>query len=295
MSKDAKISCICHALAALVLAALLIVATYYDLAISKAIGDQSNFYGQFFAVYAEYPSYLVAPLCGGVFFYNARYLGTRAARIAFAVFAVVVCYAGWLIFGLSSTKLAEPPHLSAFAALSAALYTALVLALGRLVPEQTMRRMFKFAVFAVVFLLVALVVIRIMKAGWCRMRYRDMLKEGNFDGFTPWYRPMAGRDKLSETYSYTSFPSGHSSSIVHIYLVCVLCDVLPSMRKRWLKYTLYACATALCVVACVSRIVNCAHYLSDVVVGAGLTYLIFYGLKYIFFRDGKYTFGEITE
>ena len=40
----------------------------------------------------------------------------------------------------------------------------------------------------------------------------------------------------------------------------------------------------------VSRIVNCAHFLSDVLVGGYGTYLIFVLVRYLFFGKGKYEY-----
>lgn len=283
MSTQAKVSVIGHSIAAAVVIALMGIASVYDLQISRAIGDPNSFFGQFFAIYAEYPSYMVAPLCATVLFYNADRATTRTWRIAARIGAAVLCYGGYGVFGLMSTKLVEVPHQTAFAFVASGLYAAITLALGKCISRETMHRLLRFAVFALVFLLVALAVIRLMKFGWCRMRYRDMLKEGNFDGFTPWYIPMLGREKLSDAYSYTSFPSGHSSSIVHLFLITVLCDILPCMRKPAVRYICYGGCIVLTVLACVSRIVNCAHFLSDVVAGASITYVIFYILKRIFF------------
>lgn len=269
----------------------LICASFYDLQISKAIGDQSSFFGRFFAVYAEYPSYLVLPCCSVIVYYNAPLCASRAGKIGVKTAGVALGLVGWFLFCYQSTKLFTIPDLLAFSLTTSAINEAAALAVGKLVPRKTMYRLLKFAVFAMVFAGVALALMQGMKHLWCRMRYRDMLTEGNCDGFTPWYRIMAGREKLSDAYHYTSFPSGHSSSVTHVFLICVLCDILPSMKNRKLRYGLNAAFTVLVVVACVSRIVNCAHFLSDVIVGAGLTYLVFLGCKKLFFGKGKYTFA----
>lgn len=289
--KDKVISRVAHISVYLLLAVGLVLASFYDLQLSKAIGDQTSFYGRFFAVYAEFPSYLVLPICSVIVFYNADLCPTRVASIWVKVLGVVLGLVGWFLFCYSSTKLVKIPDLLAFAITTSLMSEAASLAIGKLVPKKTMYLLLKFAVFAMVFAAIALAVMQGMKHLWCRMRYRDMLIEGNCDGFTPWYRIMAGREKLSPDYHYSSFPSGHSSSMTHIFLVCVLCDILPCMKKRWLRYTLNASFGVLTAIACFSRIVNCAHFLSDIIVGAGLTYLIFLICKKIFFGKGKYTFA----
>lgn len=117
------------------------------------------------------------------------------------------------------------------------------------------------------------------------MRYRDMLKEGSFDGFSPWYKPMIGRQK-TEGYDYTSFPSGHTSSGVHLFVICLLPNYFKKLDKQWIRYTLYGASTLFVVLLAISRVVNTAHFLSDTIAGGLITYGIFYLLKYLFFRNG---------
>ena len=103
---------------------------------------------------------------------------------------------------------------------------------------------------------------------------------------------MIGREKLDPSYKYTSFPSGHSSSITHLCLLWVLCDILPSLQSRkWVKPTVYAVSIILIGLTMYSRIVNCAHFLSDTVAGVYITYAIFFVLKKLFFAKGKYTYA----
>ena len=117
-----------------------------------------------------------------------------------------------------------------------------------------------------------------------------MLKEGNCDGFTPWYKPMIGREK-TVGYDYTSFPSGHTSSAVHIFVITLLPIYFKKLDKQWIRYTLYGFSVAFVILVAISRVVNTAHFLSDTIIGGAITYAIFYGLKKLFFKSG-YVFEE---
>lgn len=292
ISKERKISIIGHSIAIAVGIALMVVASFYDLKLSQAIGNQHNFYGQLFAIIAEYPSYWMVPIAGAIIFYNSDLFDKKGAMIGIKVLGAVLVWFGWFLFSIKATKLVEIEHLTLWSIFKGFFYGGMTLIIFRFVPKDTIHRLFKFAVFSLVFIVVALAVMQIMKNIWCRMRYRDMLKEGNCDGFTPWWQIMLGREKLDPSYHYTSFPSGHSSSITHLFLLCVLCDILPSWKsKKWLKPAMYAGVIAVVSVGAFSRIVNCAHFLSDVVAGVYITYGIFYLLKWLFFRGEKYQFG----
>ncbi|MGN0765020.1 MAG: phosphatase PAP2 family protein [Christensenellales bacterium] len=299
LTKSKKFSIIGHSIALVVGVALMIIASFYDLKISQAVGDQRSFFGQLFAVIAEYPAYFAVPIAGVIIFYNYDLFDDKKAKIGIMIAGALVIWLGWLMFGLNAQKMtelavvpAEQEHNVLWAIFKAFFYGAFTLGIGYFLPRDTMHRLLKFAVFTLVFVIVALVVMRVMKTLWCRMRYRDMLKEGNFDGFSNWWQLMIGREKLDPSYKYTSFPSGHSSSITHLCLLWVLCDILPSLKSRkWVKPTVYAVSIILIGLTMYSRIVNCAHFLSDTVAGVYITYAIFFILKKVFFAKDKYTYA----
>ncbi len=281
---------IANIVALLCFVAAMAVASVYDLQISRALSDGDSFFAQFFAVFGEYPAYLVLPVAGVIISYNYDLFTSVGARAAVRVVGAALSVGGWIFFGFQGTKLTEVPHLAGFAIVFGVLLGALGLWLGSLIEREKMHRLFKFAVFAVAFTLVSVVVMQVMKHIWCRMRYRDMLKAGSEDGFTPWYKIMLGRDQV-EGFDYTSFPSGHTSSAAHIFLLAALCDIIPSWRKKGVRVAVNAVCVVFTVVVALSRIVANAHFLSDVLVGGYLTYLIYLALKKVFFGKGKYNFA----
>ena len=297
MDKEKKISIICHSVALAIVISLMIFlcfknsdGIYYDLAIDHALGNANNWFGIFFVIVGEYPQYILAPIAGTIFFYNAETLKDKPSQIAFRIFGIITIALGFFIWVDMGTKVTEVPAKELFAIFAALFYGAICLGVGALVPKVEMRKLFKFAVFLLTFMLVSYVVMTIIKHIWCRMRYRDMLKEGSFDGFTPWFKPMMGRDKV-EGYDYTSFPSGHTSSAVHIFVITLLPFYFKKLDKTWIRYTLYGVSVAFVLLVAISRVVNTAHFLSDTIMGGAITYAIFYGLKWAFFRNG-YVFNQ---
>ena len=131
-----------------------------------------------------------------------------------------------------------------------------------------------------------------MKMLWGRMRYRDMLSAGTTEGFTPWYVVNIGNGEEA----YKSFPSGHTSSAANIFILAALCDVFPRLNNFRARAVINTGCFIFTVLVAVSRIVNCAHFLSDVLAGGYITYLIFVLTRWLFFRNGKYefTFKEKT-
>ena len=304
MNQEKKLSIICHSIAAAIVIGIMIFlcfknsdGIYYDLAIDHAIGDASSWFGRLFMVVGEYPQYLLIPISGTIMFYNADTLGNNTKTIIFRIFACIVIAAGLFIWVNNGTKIdnMKLPASTAFAIFTVVFYGPVFLGIGYLVPKDTMHRLFKAAIFLLTFVIVSYLVMTIMKELWSRMRYRDMLKEGSFEGFTPWFKLNFGRENKVEGYEYTSFPSGHTSSAACIFAICILPDLFKKLDKRWIRYTLYGAATAFTVIVAISRLVNTAHFLSDVLIGGSFTYGIFYLLKYLFFRNGyEFKKKEIT-
>ena len=300
MTNEKKLSIICHSVALSIVLGLMIFlcfknsdGIYYDLAIDHALGNAQSWFGRLFMVVGEYPQYLLIPISGTIFFYNADTFNVKYKQIIFKIFALVVIAVGFFIWVNNGTKVdnMKLPAAKAFAIFAALFYGAVCLGVGALVQKQEMHKLFKFAIFALTFVIVSYLVMTIMKELWSRMRYRDMLKEGNFDGFTPWFKLNFGRTNKVEGYEYTSFPSGHTSSAACIFAICILPDLYGKLNKNWIRYSLYGVSTAFTVIVAISRLVNTAHFLSDVLIGGAVTYGIFYLLKFLFFRNG-YVFKQ---
>ncbi len=269
-------------------AALMAVAAFYDLALSKAVGDRSNLFGIFFEVVGESPSYLILPIASPIIFYNARNFDNKKIRITLRVVGALLGWIGYFVWMFSGSKPSkiDIPGNTVFAVFVGFVGGAFGLWVGSMVDKKVMDRLLKWAVFAIAVMLVSLVVNQILKLLWGRMRYRDMQAADNYDGFTPWYKVNIGNGK--ETYK--SFPSGHTSSAANIFVIAVLCDIFPKWNKLRVRALVNGlCTLFVCVVA-FSRIVNCAHFLSDTLAGGYITYLIFVILRFAFFSKGKYVY-----
>ena len=73
--------------------------------------------------------------------------------------------------------------------------------------------------------------------------------------------------------------------------IALWCYIIPGWDKKGVRIGVNIGCTAFTVVVAISRIVANAHFLSDVLVGGYLTYLIFVALRRAFFGKGKYNFA----
>lgn len=262
------LSAVFHGCAAVTAVILLIVAAFYDLQISHALSNSDSVYGLLFATLGEVPAYIILPISGVLLFYcnfNCR----QSYSITLKVLAAVLVYVGFFVWGAMGTRTGEIAHIYEISALYSIVLTAAALALGKYIKVDYDKYL-KFALFALTVMLVTLIVIRLMKLTWGRMRYRDMLKFGDFSGFTPWYLPQGAT-------GMTSFPSGHSASACNIFIFVVL-------FKGKSRIVANCIAVLFVVMTMFSRIVINAHYLSDVVIGATVSYICYYVARKAFER-----------
>ncbi|MDE7078733.1 MAG: phosphatase PAP2 family protein [Clostridia bacterium] len=310
--KDRTVSIAIHASVAIVLAIIMIVlcfknnnGEYYDLLINKSLSKSINgnwaktSFAFIFSIIAEYPAYFILPIFAVMLFYSDDLIPTKWRKL-FKVAMAGLSIIGWVILCVKS-EVADMIEATGFDGMKfylvmgilALCASALGLYLGKYIPKKTRYILFKLAIFAITYLIVALLINQVAKTVWHRMRFRDMLKENaighdGFSNFTPWNTPDVSKIELNESYQYTSFPSGHSSSAVHIFILCTLYKVLPSWReKKWLKYVLYGGCTAFVLLTMISRICDDAHFLSDVIAGASISYIIYKVIEYLYFRNGN--------
>ena len=163
-------------------------------------------------------------------------------------------------------------------------FTVLDLLCFKWMDEETRRKMFIFGVFALITVAIAIGIVSLLKLLWARERFRVMAEMDNFEGFRRWWQPaafintdyrteeyMAARNAVDEGLgfdgdAFKSFPSGHSVAASMIFTVILLPDIFEKLKKyRAWFYIVPAVVTA---AVAISRVVNRAHYLSDVTVGA---------------------------
>lgn len=317
--------------ACVVFVALLLVATFYDLQINIALGNANSLYGQFFRLWGEVTGWIVIPICAAILL-RACDKKTKAGKVLAAVWAVVLVI-GWFltinyfmeeftgdsyIEGMYGSPYGYLPfHSVVFALIVSALHVWGIYK----VKETTIKKLVFFAVAMLIALALSQLVTTIMKNIWTRQRFRN-LGVGNggtsSDGFTPWYQPGLGKNKEAATYyvedsvggmlkkdAYKSFPSGHTSAAALSIGLIMLPDIFEKLKKY--KVWFYVAPIVYTVLVAISRIVNRAHYLSDVLFGGAIGALSVFAAialtklirkaekKNAFFAAAARAFGAETE
>ena len=299
---------------AVVFAALVVVATFFDLDISKiltknALPDGAYFatsqFGLFFEAMGSAPIYLMGTVAGLIFFWwgirkEKKWLKILAPIVG-AIAAVVGAY---LVVQDAFNYVAEQflvvgglkkLYVRAIAAVIALLIAApSVVAWGQIKPEQN-EKFIKWLLVILCTLLIYLV-IHFIKSPIGRVRFRTMnyMQDDNYSLFTRWYvvngkrnlEPAPNGVEVSD--SCKSFPSGHTFSAGLVYTLICLPDLIESWNKKWVKGVVTGGTVAFTGVVAISRIVVGAHYMSDVLFGGTMAFAGTMIFREIFICKGEH-------
>lgn len=123
--------------------------------------------------------------------------------------------------------------------------------------------------WSVVYMILDNVLINLLKLVWNRTRFDDMMAAGDFSAFTTWLEPFGNGG--------SSFPSGHTAAACGIFVLVLLCDVLPGWNRR--RGLVWAACWAYVAGMAASRLIMGRHFLSDTVAAAFVMSLLLCALR----------------
>ena len=146
-------------------------------------------------------------------------------------------------------------------------FGVMLLLFGRLVPvpEKLKKPLFVLAVAGIAVMVVQLSCIEGMKYLWGRVRFRDLLADGSYEAFTPWYI-------INGINGNKSFPSGHTAGAGMSYLLMLFPFVFNKFKDR--KQFCFWIPCVYTSIVAFTRLVMGAHYLSDVTVGGIVSFSV---------------------
>ena len=305
-----------------VFGALLTVATFYDLEVSRILtrfslkeGDYytNNVFANFFEAAGMLPHYLLrafAALSVGWFFY--KFLPQRALRVL--ALAVGAGFAVYMLSGAFRDAILYPMRhmiatdadkaIAAINAMTPTVYVmsyaasvavvGLALYLTRNVPWDVWRRLVMFAFLYFLIDFISGTVVSGVKGYVDRPRFRSMnstygQEAGGFDLYARWYE-VSGNNLILRatplaryTDAFRSFPSGHTECAALSYSLILLIDCL-QIEKRSVKVALWTAPIVWTGLTAIGRIVAGAHFMSDVLMGGTIPFVLTILLREIFLR-----------
>lgn len=241
--------------------AALIAAAFCDLQLDQTLNNPEDIFSIWFKNTGEIPSRLICPLGGTILFYTYR---SKIEQIA--GFIIAMGGSAYLGYYIGKHFFAEDNRMI-FSIIYGIGFGIICLTIGNFIniPKEYKNTLRIFAIIGIIVMFAQLAVIEGMKYLWGRVRFRDLLSDGSFDAFTPWYH-------INGINGNKSFPSGHTAGAGMSYLMMLF----PYASKKWNKKS-QLCFWIPCVytsIVAFTRLVMGAHYLSDVVMGGIVSFTI---------------------
>ena len=245
----------------IITAAAFAAATFVDLKFDIRLNSPENPFAVWFQNTGEIPCRLICPLAGTVIFYTSERKFSRIAGFLIALGGSA--YLGYYIgkyFFIEENRMA-------FSIVWGIGFGLVTLITGKYIkiPEKAKKPLKALAIAGIAVMAVQLLAVEGLKYLWGRVRFRDLIAEGSYDAFTPWY-------KINGINSNKSFPSGHTAGAGMSYLLMLLPCVFSGFKSKknicfWVPFV-YTSVVAF------TRLVMGAHYLSDVAAGGLISFTI---------------------
>lgn len=287
------------ALFAVIFAALLTVATLFDLDISKimtknALPEGEYFstsgFGLFFEAVGSAPIYIMAAIAGVVVFWWGMRKDNKTIKIVVPIVCAIVIFVALFFFvkdifsyvgeHMRNKEYMKSGYVVCLELLLTLIISSLLTLTWKMIKPESNDKLFMWA-FVILGAVAFYLLVHFIKTPIGRMRFRAMnyLRDAEFSGYTRWYVsngkrnlvPVVDGVKISD--SCKSFPSGHTYSAALVYTLLCLPDLLEKWNKKWIKAVLYVGTIGFTGIVAISRIMVGAHYMSDVLFGGTLSFL----------------------
>ncbi|MBE5741851.1 MAG: phosphatase PAP2 family protein [Clostridiales bacterium] len=297
-----------------------LLATFYDLEISRAIcrltGEtylSNNLFGRFFETFGESPLYIICGFATANFARGCLKIKKNWLKITLTVFCVALgVLAYYIVFQRMTEYACEHfgkiefyeklgTYLTCGWLVLAGGAIALTLYLTFKIPEKYLKGLIAFSFSVLIALILAQGWVQGVKSIVGRQRYRaiKVLEYHELDSlidYSKWFVINGKRVVTEEMLAlgiakdgYKSFPSGHTCAAAMSFTLIFLPDFLglEEGKRVKLKGIMIGVSFLFTALVALSRIVVGAHYLTDVLFGAGWTYLSAWVSKIIMKKISK--------
>lgn len=249
-----------------IVAVLLVIFTFTDLQISKAVYNPQSGYGHFFEAFGELPGALIAVFSLAALITTGKYNAKWKAILFNIIFGVLLIMFSFMAAIMPMNYLGGIK--APVAGILAAVYAIAALWITKILSKEESKSLRQAAIIGILTFVAAIVVINIIKMFWGRLRFRSM--EAPYNEFSLWLIPQG----LTTNNEYMSFPSGHSANSAVIMWVTLLPTFVTSLREK--EKHLKVIAGAWIAMVMISRVIMGAHFASDVTMGATISIVSFY-------------------
>jgi membrane-associated phospholipid phosphatase len=258
-------------------AALLVIASFFDLQIAEYIYNPKSEFAKFFATAGMLPQdalLILAPAMILAALFELR-RKIKAAVMTAAIIAFIFVTAVSLYYNLKGLAQGTGISTTILAAVSCFLIFVFFLAALPFAKKKP-KELLITALIGFIAFNAGYLILQTLKTVWGRMRFYKM--DDPAVQFTKWYIPQG----KAASDAFTSFPSGHSFSGMCAVWFALWYNFIDVLKKY--KAVILAAALLFGFTVMLSRMIYGRHFLSDVIVGASLCLASFALVKNLVMR-----------
>lgn len=267
---------------AVLIGLVILVAPFYDFAISSALFNPNSGFGKVLASYGEMPIFL-AISASGMLLIMSDQKQRLSIKIIGSILVMVAC--GLFVY----FPIDFNPSLNIIVAIVIAIISMvgfnLLVYYGLKDCDKDKLRKYAYLLIALVAL--SFLTVEIMKHLWARPRMRmiAVTPQASFQDF--WVMGSGMKEQLMaigiKSEEFKSFPSAHSGDAAMLFAITSLPFIDAKFKNK--QNLLFSIALIWTALVAFSRIIVGAHFVSDVSVGIMVTLIIYLGLIYKFFYE----------
>lgn len=245
--------------------ASMIVGTFADLPIDKALNNPDSPFALWFYATGELPGRLTVLLAGLVLF-------RLAEKKIINLIGLAIEIGGGIFTGvhLADYLFVEDGNEIIFGVVFGLGLAVVCLMVSKYIvlPDKMKKPLVTLAIAGLIAFVCEVIATEGIKIVWGRERMRHLIETNNFDNFTPWYKPQA----VTSDNEFKSFPSGHTSGAAVSYFAMMLPFASDKAKdKKALCFLVPFVYTSLLAI---TRMMMGAHFLTDVTMGAIITFTV---------------------
>lgn len=171
---------------------------------------------------------------------------------------------------------------------------------GKSLPKKNIKKIAYFVVITGIVAIISTAIVEVLKVLANRPRFRTLHALGREDLYRRWYQFGKARDLTDKNFivnfegkliqiekdGYKSFPSGHTCAAAMTFSLLLLPDLF-KIKNKEAKMFCYEFSIIFTAGIAVSRIIAGAHYLTDVLIGGTIPFVLFLLAKELFITKCK--------
>ncbi|MGG5372188.1 phosphatase PAP2 family protein [Enterococcus sp. AZ196] len=250
---------------AIVLCLMLGIGTFFDLDIAQAVFKKDNYFSYFFEHLAPVVFATVNIIGASLLLFTRRWKTDNKLIIFLSGI-------GFIFFTFLGVLLSYN-YLKLFGLIYGILATVIAAVCVTKIPKELRSDYAKAGLAIVLTSIVSMFIVEGIKPIWGRVRFRSM--QENFDLFTRWYSVNGAKylTSVPAKEEIKSFPSGHSQWVGNTLSLSLLFLVNPKLRDK--ENLVIGIAAAYAGIVMFSRMMQGAHFLSDVTIGFSIAFACF--------------------